>query len=204
MTTRPNFAKALVFVTVTIIVALGCGTVAYLSPTSTPMSGPPAQVFIISEEVYPSGWKSLPCESLLCQSSGSAYEAYLISEANQPGHLIQEVYRLDTLEEASAKFAVYLKNDFKKKAADPESTEFSPPVELPYTSPIADEYYFACGREFGLVCQMIARYRNYFISFYFDMDDGRGYGLTYSEVERILHWLDGKVSNLLGIPLPPK
>jgi hypothetical protein len=174
------------------------------SVRSTPTAGPPAQAFIVSEDVYPSGWKSLPCESLLCQSDGSAYEAYLVSKANQPGHLIQEVFRLDSIEDASAKFATYRKNDFQKKDADPESTEFSPPVELQYTSPIADEYYFACGREFGLVCRMIARYRNYFVYFYFDMDDGRGYGLTYSDVEMILHWLDGRVSSLLGIPLPPE
>ncbi len=204
MSTGPISAKMFIAVSLSVVAVLGCGPVAYRSPTPTPMLGPPAQAFIASNEAYPFDWGPLPCESQLCQSGESAYEQSFIPDAQEPGQFRQEVFRLDGIEAASTKFATYRRSDFHKSGADPQATDFYPPEELPYVSPIADEYYFACGYEFGLVCRMIARYRNYFVYFYFDMDDGRGYGLTFSEVNRILRWLDDQASKLLGATVPPQ
>jgi len=169
MASRSNSAKLLIFVVVAAVAALGCGTIAYPSPTPTPLTGSPAQAFIVSEEAYPSNWDSLPCDSERGRSNDSYYEQFFVPKARQPGQFLQKVFRMNSIEEASAKFAVYRNGEFHKKEAAAESTDFSPPKELPYVSPIADEYYFACGREFGLVCRMIARYENYFVFFYFDM-----------------------------------
>ncbi|MCS7017412.1 MAG: hypothetical protein NZM42_15015 [Gemmatales bacterium] len=77
---------------------------------------------------------------------------------------------------------------------------FAPPAEITFESQIADEYYFACGVDVVHQCQMLARYRNYFVYFYFDVttqqDPG---GLTYAEIERVLRALEDKVAALLNV-----
>ena len=157
-----------------------------------------AKELIINSENYPADWQAFSCESVLCDSKdGSTYEQSFLPMAHEPGQFFQEVYRFSSISDAREKFLVYQNGAFNKESFDPKGTEFSIPSEFPYISLVADQYYFACARQFGLVCQMIARYKNYFIFMYFDMDDGRGYGLTFQEVEKILEGLDEQVAHLL-------
>jgi hypothetical protein len=196
---RPVSLRTIVFLGFVVTLTLGCNALP-LNATATPVSGPPARALIVTGEAYPSDWEAILCDTHLCQNGDATYEQFFISKAHEPGQFLQEVFRYETTEAASAKYELYRKTDFHKSTFDLEGTEFAPPVELPYVSPIADEYYFACGREFGLVCRMVARYRNYFVYLYFDMDSGHGYGLTYTEVEHILKWLDEQAAEQLGLP----
>ena len=192
--------KELTVVLMMAVLASGCSLVGVGTPE--PLSGPPAEAFIVSTDAFPPDWEALPCESSLCGVGESVYETDFIPVTNEPGHFRQEVWRFDSPEAASAKYSNYLQADFNDATGDPTATPFLPPTELPYVSNVADEYYFACGRDQAWICRLNARYRQYFVYFYFDMDDGRGYGLTYSEVERILHWLDDRAVELLNVPSP--
>jgi hypothetical protein len=192
--------KKLMLLSIVVLWSFGCNTFSRATPT--PLPGPPARAFIVTKEAYPSDWEALPCDTQLCQNGDETYEQSFISKSHEPGQFRQEVFRFGTAEVASEKYKVYRDTDFHKSQFDPDSTDFAPPTELPYVSPVADEYYFACGQEFGLVCRMVARYRNYFVFLYFDMDSGKGYGLTYDEVEQILKWLDKQAASQLNLPFP--
>lgn len=194
------FLRKLILLGVLVVFSLSCGSLIGVTPT--PILGPPARVFILTDEVYPPDWKALPCETDLCQNGDATYQQFFTPQANEPGQFVQEVYRYETVGAASEKYAIYRSANFHRAQFDPDGTEYAPPPELLYVSPIADEYYFACGHEFGLVCRMVARYRNYFVYFSFFMESNDSYGLTYTEVERILKWLDEQTASQLGLPLP--
>jgi hypothetical protein len=91
-----------------------------------------------------------------------------------------------------------------------ETTSLSPPVEITYRSPIADEQYLRCGVAKVPACWAGLRYKNYFVYFYFSLEsrldlDGNkieAHGLKIEEVEPILRAMDERASELLGIPLP--
>jgi hypothetical protein len=192
--------RKLILLSVAASLGFSCNTLSEATPTSVP--GPPARALIVTAEAYPSDWEALPCDTQLCRNGDETYEQFFGSKSHEPGQFRQEVFRFETVRAASEKYTAYRDTDFHKSQFDPDGTDFAPPTELPYVSSVADEYYFACGQEFGLVCRMVARYRNYFVYLYFDMDSGKGYGLTYDEVEQILKWLDKQAASQLSLPFP--
>jgi hypothetical protein len=127
-----------------------------------------------------------------------------------PGSAIQQVYRLDSIEAARAKFQRVREVDFRSR--QPPNLQFAPPAEITYRSPIADEYYFGCGVDRVPACKAIFRYGNYYIEFYFNLDEYRGYGLDYEgdglkleQVEPILRAMDERAAAVLGLqPKPTK
>jgi hypothetical protein len=101
------------------------------------------------------------------------------------------------VEAAQTKFQTYREVEFRELQS-PNRT-FRPPPEITYRSPIADEYYLGCGIDEVPACRAIMRYGNYFIYFYFDIDDGQGDGLKMEEVEPILRAMDARVTSVLGV-----
>jgi hypothetical protein len=60
---------------------------------------------------------------------------------------------------------------------------WSPTDELPYQSPIASQFYFACGIESGIpTCQVIGQYQEYLLLF--DTHMGPSI-MTYPTLEKI-------------------
>lgn len=75
------------------------------------------------------------------------------------------------------------------------------PRDLSYRSPIANQYYLACGIDHGIyMCIMVAQYEEYYIFFNAHMDEQT---MTFSDLERALQAIDAKMANCLQKPLTP-
>jgi hypothetical protein len=122
-----------------------------------------------------------------------------------PGHVIQKVLYLGDEKEARAKFRTYRETSFGRSTSRSPSTEFVPPPEISYRSPIADEQYLGCGVDVVPACRAILRYDSYLVYFYFSLDRGsvdgvevEADGLTIEQVEPILRAMDERAAALLG------
>ena len=185
--------------TLGLLVAIGCNVTS--RSTSTPIASIPAMAFLLEANVFPDSWKASLCDTRLCRDGDGGNTAaerdfYL---PNASGHAFQEVYRFSDERVAGDKFKVYKDANFNESRIHQPFVPFTPPPEITFESQIADESYFACGVDVVPQCKMLARYRNYFVYFYFDhvTEDEPG-GLTYTEIEQILKALDDKVIALLN------
>jgi hypothetical protein len=78
-------------------------------------------------------------------------------------------------------------------------SEFSVPVEVKFSSQIADDYYFACSQWNGSHCEVVARYKNYVTDVYLPLrtDAESNEDLTYPQMETILINMDQKFGELI-------
>jgi hypothetical protein len=175
----------------TTFLLVGC-SIFKLQP-SVPVPTIPASAFLLEADVFPKKWVSFSDESGVMVAGRS------FGIPNAPGQVFQEVYRRPNNKKASEKFEVYLEGEFNVSIKYQPAVPFAPPLEIPFKSKIADEYYFACGVNEVPQCKMLARYRNYFVFFYFDLSTKESLGgLTYSEIEHVLESLESKVSEALS------
>lgn len=161
------------------------------------MSSPPARNLLLDAKAFPKNWEVDPCEPDCSRREGETKALRVFGIVDVPGHVIQDVFRLESVEAAQTKFQTYREVEFRELQS-PNRT-FRPPPEITYRSPIADEYYLGCGIDEVPACRAIMRYGNYFIYFYFDIDDGQGDGLKMEEVEPILRAMDARVTSVLGV-----
>jgi hypothetical protein len=160
---------------------------------NTPVPTIPSSAFLLDVNVFPNGWASESDEKGVIVAGRDFYLP------NAPGHSFQEIYRRPNDKKASEKFKVYLDGEFNVSAKYQPAVPFAPPPEIAFKSKIADEYYFACGVDQAPQCKLLARYRNYFVFFYFDLSTNESPGgLTYSEIEYVLEALEAKASNALS------
>jgi hypothetical protein len=120
----------------------------------------------------------------------------------------QGTYRFDSDRAAQAKF------DERRQAlftptGDLPFAPFKTPSEFGYRSPIANDFYIACGFDLAPRCWAIARYRNYVVQTGMFLDyvqvDGRIYrgdGLRLSKFEPFLRAVDRRVGERLRLPPP--
>lgn len=70
-------------------------------------------------------------------------------------------------------------------------TPWEPPAELPYISPVAEQFHFACHlgkiKQTVQVCEALGQYENYLVRFHTHV--GPGY-MTYKDIETILMAID--------------
>lgn len=192
-----RFKLGLVLVVATLLLS-GCFGVPYsLSGDPIPVNPPdvPTSDLLLDESPFPSGWQIDLCEPYCDRDRFLGESSRTFGRIGIPGHIIQDVFYYRTERDAEAKFQRY-----------DETTGHSPPPEISYLSPIADEQYLRCGvdKRSGIEnCRAARRYGNYFIYFYFDLDQGYDDGLpSIEDVEPILRAMDERVSEQLGIPLP--
>jgi hypothetical protein len=158
-------------------------------PQPVPALDIPASHLLLDVESFPSDWKASSCDPD-CANAERADEALReFGKDTLPGHVIQQVFHFASEDDALAKFVRYEETD-----------AFSSSEEISYLSPIADKQYIHCGVDETPGCKAGLQYDNYFVYFYFDIDDGRGYGLKMEEVEPILQAMDERVSELLNAP----
>jgi hypothetical protein len=155
---------------------------------------------LLDTPAFPNGWTLNQCYSQHCFSDAEALREFGV--VGVPGHVIQQVFKLGSAESAHAKFRTWREVDFRQRV--PPNVQLSPPSEITYRSPIADEYYLGCGVDKVPACEAIFRFGNYFIYFYFDIDGGKGDGLKIQQVEPILRAMDERAATVLGIPLPTR
>lgn len=209
-----SFSSTLRRVGIGIAALLVFGTGCAILPlhlVATPLPNIPATALLLDINPFPRGWTINQCYTSHCFSYAEASREFY--RTGVPGHVIQNVFQFSSLETAQAKFQLYRETDFKK-APPPQSpsTDFLPPSEIIYRSPIADEYYFGCGVDVGVpACRALFRYRNYVVEFYLDLDSYLGYGLDYAgdgleleQVEPILRAMDSQAGSVLGIPIPTR
>jgi len=179
---------------VVLIAALGTGcTSTSDAPTSLPLPSVPARELLLATQPFPKGWVVGSCAPDCSRSEGETHAERSFYIPGVPGHVLQDVFRLPDVEAAQANFQSYREVDFQT---------FTLPLEIRYRSPIADEHYLGCGVDEVPACRAIMRYGNYFIAFYFDIDNGKGDGLKIADVEPIVRALDQHVAGRLGILLP--
>jgi hypothetical protein len=162
-------------------------------PAST-LPSIPTWNLILDAQPFPAGWIADPCGPPQegCERQYREMESYqFFGRIGIAGHVLQRVFRLPTVKAAEGKVRTWYEVDFKALA---------PPPQITYRSPIADEYYLGCGMDRGgPVCRAIFRYSNYFVYWFFIIDDGSGEGLKLEEVEPILRAMDERAAAVLGL-----
>lgn len=196
-------------VVLTLMVGASCAS-RTARPPLAPMPRIPARDLLLDDQAFPEDWDVHPCEPDCRRLEGATHAERSLYIIGVPGHAIQDVSRLESVEAARAKFQTYRRVVFRKKLPPQvPSSEFLPPPEIHYRSRIADDYYFGCGVDIVPACRAIARYGQYFVYFFFNVDRGaadgeiiESEGLKIEEVEPILRALDERVATRLGILLP--
>jgi hypothetical protein len=169
--------------------------------SSLPQRDIPARNLLLDAHAFPSGWTAQPCGPDCSRDEGHNHAERSFGRPAIPGSARQEIFRLADESDARAKFKIYREVDFRP--LPPPDRQFAPPPGLTYRSPLADEYYLGCGVSTVPACRTIARYRNYFIYLYFDIDGGIGDGLQLAQVEQILRALDQQVAIQFNVSLTP-
>lgn len=138
---------------------------------------------------------------MLCQNGITASEAFFW-RTHPPATVNQEIRAYGNIDDAINSFADLRGLIFRTSSQEP-STPYKPPAEITYQSPIADDFYLACGVDIFLLCRSLSRYRNYLIELFMPViSEYENTGMTYPEVEAVLRALDTKVGKQLGLSLP--
>ena len=190
-----------IFITAMALVQIAC-TVS-VGGRSRPIPTPsiPASELILDTKAFPPDWILDPCEPHCEPEVLSALQSFGI--VGIPGHVIQEVLYLGYEDAAHDEFQSFRRAYFGKSDTRSPSTDFLPPPEVSYRSPIADEQYLGCGVDVVPACRAILRYDSYLVYFYFSLDKGfadgkviETDGLTIEQVEPILRAMDERVLEL--------
>lgn len=195
-----------------LILGVGTGCTSWSSRSAPNLPVVPAHDLLVDIQPFPDRWAVNPCEPACERDHGDIHAERSFAVPDVPGHVLQDVFRLESVAAAQAKFQTYREVDFRQHPPPQvPSSELLPPADVSYHSPIADEYYLGCGVHIVPACRAIIRYGNYFVSFFFDVNQGTAdgvlittdEGLEISDIEPILQALDQQVAARLGLPLPP-
>jgi hypothetical protein len=159
-----------------------------------------ATKLLLSIEAFPNSWEINPCTPHCDRSEqfGEARRSFI--RPHVAGHVIQHVTNYVYERSAHGEFQRALEVTFPEPAPDEPPFNAAPPIS--YMSPIADDYHFGCGIDVVSACRVLARYSNYYVEIYFDIDGGDGDGLEIREVQPILEALDTLIATQLGINMP--
>lgn len=192
MITRLNY-----FFHIIVIVFLLVSCAPARTQSNPSVESPAASAFLLNVDVFPEGWVLSPSSP---SDETEIYGTRDFGNPNVAGHSFQDIFRRPNDWSASDKYKVYLEGEFNTSTEHQPSVPYTPPPEITFRSKIADEYYFACGVEMIASCKMIARYHNYFVFFFFDLDTKeQPGGLTYGEIEHVLEAFEAKVTVLFKI-----
>jgi hypothetical protein len=143
--------------------------------TTTPILQVPARALLIDATAFPERWEADPCVPDCARLEGEQQAIRVFGIVGVAGHVNQKVHRFDTVQAAVAYYQRAHEVDFRVRQAPQH--QLTPPVDIPYQSPIADEYYLGCGVDELPVCRAIMRYHNYVVMLFFIIDNGDGEGV---------------------------
>jgi hypothetical protein len=206
------------FLSLLLLLLLGCNAVSPFQPTPTPLPGWRVLVsdLLIEDGIFPVGWTRIrdwPLDSLSDVTINHVYRSWW-GEAADVGKVEQSIWRAFTIADAKALYAELRQSQFgltrtpNPALPDEINIPYQSPAEIQYQSAVADEYYLACGWSGFPRCVALARYRNYVAEIITDWQtigpDGRQRdGLTYTEVENVIMAMDAKFSEFLAtLPSP--
>jgi hypothetical protein len=155
-----------------------------------------ARNLLLDAAAFPSTWDVFPCGPD-CAREGYGRAMRTFGRRNIAGHVIQEITNYVYESSAEGNFQRAQATNFPRR--DPDERPFSTAPSISYTSPFADQYGLGCGIDTVPACRLYARYGNYFVYMYFDIDDGSGEGLQVADVPPILEALDRQIAKHLNI-----
>lgn len=191
----------------------GCNVdVPWRAGTPPPGWRSPVGGLLLDETAFPQGWQidlEFPQDKTLDPTINHIAQEWWNPDEGSAG-IMQSIWRAHTVEEAMETYeelrqSPVLLAEFTPSPGD-FYVEFYPPSELRYQSPVADEFYVACGWIVWSYCEVVARYSNYVVDMRLDLEadhEGRiRRGLTYSEIEFAVEAMDAKFAEFLNaLPL---
>ncbi len=157
---------------------------------------------LVDPSWFPSDWRVVSGPRDAIQNRRQIDGAYLALEIHEPFLLAQhEIFRYSSKQEAHDEFTRQIPEEFFQATV---IVPWRVPNELPYASPVADQFRFACavinlkGRT--LLCDALGQYDEYISTFSIAMDLKY---MTFTDLEYILKRIDERMARALGKPLPP-
>jgi hypothetical protein len=184
----------------------------HLRPTATrvPYPPPPGERTsgimkrLVDTSVFPAGWFEVgPTEIdkiwLVDTFEDAATTEIRIEDRDgYPGAFVAKhsLYRYPTEQQAAAAYRVEESRQFIEHEDNEYYTPWEVPAGLPYRSPVADQFRFACQTFFSrggpeVACKAMGRYGSYLSVFKTVVHEGH---LTYDELGRILRAIDEQMA----------
>ena len=176
-----------------ILLELTCG-----GECSYPSPAFPIEELLLDESVFPEGWQArertfnprqrLPAEQIAL----GFYIDWCPDYSLGAGH---QVYRF--FDGARCADMGYRSTTPISFAPREGWGPWSVPVELPYQSPVADQFRFNCYSRQGSsvqTCQAVGQYREYIIGFHTDIDPEHPECMSFADLERILVAIDERMA----------
>lgn len=162
--------------------------------TTPPPRACPIESLVLDEAPFPPGAMAGRILSPLPRASWESAGRSI--NLRKGGGAIHDVYRYKTAGRAAQEFERRKRLVF---TIDRWSGPWEVPDTLTYHSPIADQYYVACGVDGGIyMCIMIAQYEEYYVLFVAHMSPD---AMTFDALERVLRAIDERMARCLGKPL---
>ncbi len=127
--------------------------------------------------------------------------AYIEFNVNNPQVLYTAAhhdYQYKSERQAAKEFKRLLPIEFNSNSIA-SYTPWQPPQELPYTSAVANQFYFACHESsingIRTVCQAMGQYGNYLVIFHTHVTPEY---MTYADIEAILLIIDARMAEYLA------
>lgn len=162
----------------------------------------PIESLLIDESAFPAG--TAHAGDILSPLARASWESAGCTFSIPTGIANHDVYRYRAAEGAAREFARRRELEFVTRDAGPDqsieslgrrSGPWETPEELSDQSPIADQYYVACGMQGRIpMCKMIARYEEYYVFFNVHQYEGEP---TYAEIGAVLRAIDERMAQCL-------
>ena len=155
-----------------------------------PLHDCPPESLVLDETVFP--LDSRAGELLVPLPDGGGASAGRTIYLGRRGIANHDVYPYKRPEGADQEFRRQ-KDRIRSSTID---EQWSVPEGFMYSSPIAEQYYVACGVDGGIpMCIMIAQYDNYFVFFNAHMYPDE---MTFEDMERVLRAIDERMASCLN------
>lgn len=164
----------------------------YLFATPPPRDCP-IESLVLDEVPFPPGTIA---GSILSPLPRASWESAGRTFNLRKGGAVHDVYRYRTAGRAAQEFERANQLEF---TIDSWRGPWEVPDTLTYQSPIADQYYVACGVDGSIyMCKMIAQYEEYYVLFVAHMSSD---AMTFQDLERVLQAIDSRMERCLEKPL---
>lgn len=156
-----------------------------------------ARDILIDGSSFPQDWKADSCGAYCERSEGYGDAMRTYGRPGKPGHVILHI--TNYVYERSAKEAFQRAEATNFPTRTPHTPPFSTAQPITYISSFADEYELGCGVDIVPACRLYARYSNYFIYLFLNIEGSAGEGLQVAEVDPILEALDKHIAAQLQV-----
>lgn len=191
--------KIIVAVLISLLIIMNCKVISLATPTPLPGWDSPVYQLLVEDSQLPPGWIVDPAESPESEDPTTNHVVRSWYYPDSSRGAFQSIWRAKNVKEAIEKYDELHSTQFDPLREPYQGTvykKFEPPIEITFTSVVADDHYFACGWLSTARCVLIARYRNYVIEIDTDLqaelNDVVSEGMTYNEIGSLITNADMK------------